>query len=531
MNRHQLYLRLFVIILCAIFQCTYASAEESVNTVTTEINDSGAKWTAGETSISQLTDESRSSLFQLQRKDDIAYMLGSSSAVRFRSVSGAPLLQLPTSLDWRNKDGKDWTTPVRNQGYCGSCWAFGSLAVMESLMEINAGNSELNPDLSEQTFVSCSGGSCNGWYLDSTAEYLKADGITDEACYQYQASDLPCGDKCADWDTRMTKISDWGWVGGYYGLATVDELKTELQNGPVYTLMAVYSDFFYYASGIYEHVSGCLEGYHAVAIVGYDDTNKYWICKNSWGSGWGESGWFRIKMGTDEALIEEGTLWFDMATTPEPPPEDDDNQNGDSDTGALNIIDGRGIAGGSISFPVEFQNSPNAVSAFGFEVTYPPTLSYTGYEWGLLSGGFDFFDCTNPSEGVVRCGGTMTGGSILQGTSGEMVELQFEISSSCGSVYQLNFQNLEDDVAGWETSSGSFDCTSCPCDINGDGEVSPEDGLCAFQQYLGICPTDCGECVDVCGDVNQDDSSTPKDSLEIYKKYNGMDSICPDMLQ
>jgi len=78
--------------------------------------------------------------------------------------------------------------------------------------------------------------------------------------------------------------------------------KKIVENGPQITGMAVYQDFFNYAGGIYEHVSGGLAGYHCVAVVGYDDQNECWICKNSWGTNWGEAdggqrGWFRIKYG------------------------------------------------------------------------------------------------------------------------------------------------------------------------------------------------------------------------------------------
>ena len=73
--------------------------------------------------------------------------------------------------------------------------------------------------------------------------------------------------------------------------------------GPMVAGMAVYQDFFSYAGGVYKHVSGSLAGYHAISVVGYNETDRYWICKNSWGTGWGElgpdgsRGWFRIAYG------------------------------------------------------------------------------------------------------------------------------------------------------------------------------------------------------------------------------------------
>jgi len=67
--------------------------------------------------------------------------------------------------------------------------------------------------------------------------------------------------------------------------------------GPLATCFTVYDDFYAYSNGIYSHVRGNVVGGHCVSVVGYNDTDQYWICKNSWGTGWGESGFFRIAYG------------------------------------------------------------------------------------------------------------------------------------------------------------------------------------------------------------------------------------------
>ncbi len=520
--------KIMFVVFLSFFVCHFTTvmAAQKVTTdlIKSSILTKGAKWKAGKTSISQLPVENRKALLKLKLRDSEKYMPG---AIKKKLHTKLTAPDPPAALDWRNKDGVDWTTSIRNQGGCGSCWAFGSLAVLESLIEIDADDSLLNLNLSEQFFVSCSGGSCGGWYLDSTAEFLKTDGVPDETCFAYQAQNLSCGSKCANWEDSIRKITDWGWVGGYYGTATVAELKAALQNGPLFTLMAVYTDFYYYYSGIYEHVSGGLEGYHAVAIVGYDETNQYWICKNSWGSGWGDSGYFNIKMGTDEVMIETGSIWFTVPTSSDPDPVDPEEEES---TGSLYITDTRSIAGTSVSIPVNIQNAPNNVTAFGFEVNIavPAMLNYTGFEWGSLIGSFDNFNCSEPSDGVIRCGGFTANGGVVSGDSGSVVTLQFDVDLNCGAEYQLSLQNLADDMTGWTTADGTFDCSSCPCDVNEDGDVLPGDGLCVLQKYLGICPTDCGPCDEICADVNQDDAEIPSDSLEIHKKYEGMDSVCPD---
>jgi len=78
--------------------------------------------------------------------------------------------------------------------------------------------------------------------------------------------------------------------------------------GPLVTTFWVYEDFYYYTGGVYEYSWGDYEGGHCVAIVGWSNTNSCWICKNSWGADWGESGWFKIKWG--HCGINSGVSWM-----------------------------------------------------------------------------------------------------------------------------------------------------------------------------------------------------------------------------
>ena len=78
-----------------------------------------------------------------------------------------------------------------------------------------------------------------------------------------------------------------------------------------------------------------------------------------------------------------------------------------------------------------------------------------------------------------------------------------------------------DDVAGWSDSPG-FICGGCSCDVNGNESITPQDALCAFQKYLGICPTGCGDCEAICGDVNGDGTTTPADALCVFQEYLGI---------
>ncbi len=220
---------------------------------------------------------------------------------------------LPLTWDWRNVNGKDWTTPIKNQfqDICGSCWAFGALAGLESYIKLWANNSELDVDLSEQYMLSCSPGDCDGWYWSQTLNWIKKNGAIPESCLPYEADDtIPCEDKCPEWRDSLVSID------GYHKVtANVSVIQSALvEYGPLPCTMAVYSDFYpNYTGGVYKYTEGNYVFGHCIAIVGYDDTwggedEGYWICKNSWGTDWGEDGWFRIAYG--ECKIELGVYYY-----------------------------------------------------------------------------------------------------------------------------------------------------------------------------------------------------------------------------
>ena len=234
---------------------------------------------------------------------------------------------LPLTWDWRNVDGEDWTTPIKNQfqDICGSCWAFGALAGLESYVKIWANNSALDVDLSEQYMLSCSPGDCNGWYWTSTLIWLKNNGAIPESCLPYEADDtIPCDNKCPEWRDLLVGID------GYHKVyANVSVIQSALvQYGPLPCTMNVYEDFYpNYTGGVYQYTWGNFVFGHCIAIVGYDDTwggadEGYWICKNSWGTDWGEDGWFRIAYG--ECNIEKGVYYYTGPNYPAEKPEKPD---------------------------------------------------------------------------------------------------------------------------------------------------------------------------------------------------------------
>ena len=275
-----------------------------LNEIQTAIKEKGAKWKAGENPIAKLPKELRKKrcglrMESLPSKDD----------------GGAPVAaSFPATFDWRN-DPNNVVTPVKDQGNCGSCWAFASVGAMESILLIE-GNPE-GTDLSEQFVVSCdlSNFGCDGGYMSYVYSFLTTTGTTDENCFPYSSGIggvIPgCGEKCSDWEHRVSTISGWTAVASpLHPRRGVNNIKVALLHGPISVGMDVYDDFFSYTGGVYEHVSGALQGGHAVIIVGWEDANKCWIVKNSWGN-WGEAGYFRIKWGDCNIGMSAATFQYE----------------------------------------------------------------------------------------------------------------------------------------------------------------------------------------------------------------------------
>ncbi|MDD2716093.1 MAG: C1 family peptidase [Candidatus Wallbacteria bacterium] len=191
---------------------------------------------------------------------------------------------LPDKFDWRTQNA---CTPIKNQGSCGSCWAFSSVGIFESGIAIK---DAVVVDLSEQDLLDCNGMgySCKGGWLDAL-KYFKDKGCADEKTVPYQAA----VGKCKNVE-RSYKIKDWATVN-----PTTDEIKLAIfKYGPVSSDVAADSSFQYYSSGVYNHNYTKIN--HAIILVGWDDTmgkKGCWILRNSWGSSWGDKGYMYIEYG------------------------------------------------------------------------------------------------------------------------------------------------------------------------------------------------------------------------------------------
>uniref|UniRef100_A0A8C6FKF4 Dipeptidyl peptidase 1 n=1 Tax=Moschus moschiferus TaxID=68415 RepID=A0A8C6FKF4_MOSMO len=234
------------------------------------------------------------------------------------------ILHLPKSWDWRNVHGINFVTPVRNQGSCGSCYSFASMGMMEARIRILTNNTQ-TPILSPQEVVSCSpyAQGCEGGFPYLIAgKYAQDFGLVEEDCFPYTGTDSPC--RLKEGCFRYYS-SEYHYVGGFYGGCNEALMKLELvHQGPMAVAFEVYDDFLHYRKGVYHH-TGLRDPFnpfeltnHAVLLVGYGTDAAsgldYWIVKNSWGTSWGEAGYFRIRRGTDECAIESIAL----AATPIP---------------------------------------------------------------------------------------------------------------------------------------------------------------------------------------------------------------------
>ncbi|MFJ3310265.1 C1 family peptidase [Streptomyces sp. NPDC086549] len=288
-----------------------ASVPLTVDAVRAAITQEGAAWVAESNQLTALSrDQIRRRLGYVPGPNEPSLAEREQAALR-NAVSplamAAPAgLMPPTSYDLRNVNGQNFVTPVKDQGNCGSCVAFGVIATAEATLKVALRDADLDVNLSEAHLYFCQGRGCNdGWWADQALESLRQHGVADETCFPYSGRDLPCSNLCGSAPTRLTFIDNWR---RYVTAASMKLWLTDV--GPLVACFSVYEDFVSYSSGVYQHVAGDFLGGHCVSVVGFDDTLGCWICKNSWGSLWGDEGFFRIAYGNcgidDEMWTTEG---------------------------------------------------------------------------------------------------------------------------------------------------------------------------------------------------------------------------------
>nr|XP_034841271.1 uncharacterized protein LOC117997184 [Maniola hyperantus] len=202
------------------------------------------------------------------------------------------IVRLPTDIDWRDKNV---VTSVKNQGGCGSCWAFSTVGNVESMNAIKTGQLT---DLSEQQLVDCDtqNNGCKSGIPAVALQYFMSKGAMTSESYPYTVADGTCK---YDANSVAVRVADCVSVTG-----GEDAIAEQLaQMGPL--SIAIDSASIHHYNGAIIHGQSCQSGpiNHAVLLVGYGTDSasglKYWIVKNSWGEIWGENGYFRMEKGVN----------------------------------------------------------------------------------------------------------------------------------------------------------------------------------------------------------------------------------------
>ncbi|KAK8471353.1 hypothetical protein PHAVU_003G207200 [Phaseolus vulgaris] len=197
--------------------------------------------------------------------------------------------RVPPSVDWRKKGA---VTDVKDQGKCGSCWAFSTVVAVEGLNQIKT---HKLVSLSEQELVDCDtkeNEGCQGGLMESAFDFIKQHGITTETNYPYEARDGTCDAS----KVKKPAVS----IDGYDTVPVNNEaalLKAVAHQPVSVAIDAGGFGFQFYSEGVFTGLCGTGLN-HGVAIVGYgttQDGTKYWTVKNSWGSEWGEKGYIRMQ--------------------------------------------------------------------------------------------------------------------------------------------------------------------------------------------------------------------------------------------
>ncbi|XP_028053339.1 cysteine proteinase RD21A-like [Camellia sinensis] len=235
--------------------------------------------------FADLTNEEYRSMF-LGGRMEIKKRLSSPKSDRYVFRAGD---RLPESIDWRDKGA---VSPVKDQGHCGSCWAFSTIGAVEGINQIVTGDLI---QLSEQELVDCDKAyntGCNGGLMDYGFQFIiNNGGIDTEEDYPYRAVDGTC-----DQNRKNVRVVS---IDGYEDIPENDEkaLKKAVAHQPVsVAIEAGGRAFQLYESGVFTgHCGTNLD--HGVVAVGYgtEDGVDYWVVRNSWGPNWGENGYIRLE--------------------------------------------------------------------------------------------------------------------------------------------------------------------------------------------------------------------------------------------
>lgn len=375
---------------------------------------------------------------------------------------------LPTSWDWRTQG---IVPAVRNQGGCGSCWAFGTVGAMESA--VKKGGGPLT-DLSEQFLISCNrdGWNCadggltaHKYHYNTLGKSQTAIGAVLESAKPYTATDGTCATALS----HPYKLNSWAFVtGSEWTMPTNDQLKNAIYTyGPITAGVCADDGWYSYTTGVYKPKSNQCRGStdHQIVLVGWDDATSSWILRNSWGPNWGENGYMRIAYdpGGTTSRVGEGTSWVKYTaptTVPIPYRPSGDTYTlkpayswsrvGTASSYKLQVYD---TAAGT--YPVNMTVSSSYCSSTTNRCSYTPSTSLTNnksYQWRVAAGSGAFSSWMNF---VAKYGfnsqfnGSSTGWSARRGT--------WTVNST---VYYTNGVPNKWSTASYNANFGNFTYTA-----------------------------------------------------------------------
>jgi len=201
---------------------------------------------------------------------------------------------LPDTFDWRTEGA---VTPVKNQGQCGSCWAFSVTENVESVWIIATNASASTVDLSAQQVVDCDrdDGGCDGGDTPTAYQYIiKAGGMESEKDYPYHARDGTCK---FNKQKVVAKISSFKYATQN---SDEDQMQQNLVSWAPLSICVDASTWQFYDGGVISSNDCGTDLDHCTQMIGYaNDKGKYWIVRNSWGTDWGVDGYIYLAMGGD----------------------------------------------------------------------------------------------------------------------------------------------------------------------------------------------------------------------------------------
>ncbi|MBP7866112.1 MAG: hypothetical protein KA419_09200 [Acidobacteria bacterium] len=297
--------------------------DDSLDALRSKIEANGYRFTVDRNWVYDMPAEQKRAFLSRRPPATPADPAAPSDAGPLQGVLGK--LSLPAQFDWRNVNGHAYIGPVRNQGGCGSCYAFGANAAAEGVYNFATGRFDANcADFSESYIIWCLGRlseyrshfyGCSGAdYTYSELQALVDYGVCDESLFPYQQNDPG---SCTHWSDPVTRFSGWYRVP----CGDVDAIKTAiLTYGVVDAAVYAGSAFQAYSGGIYEDTNTACSSNpcydtptnHAIALVGWNDAEGVFYLRNSWGAGWGEGGYMRIKYTSAIVACEVCYLVYDV---------------------------------------------------------------------------------------------------------------------------------------------------------------------------------------------------------------------------